>query len=292
MILTDPQHMHFAGLQVMKTYPYGVELRGDQSAAFVRDVNAGQRLGLSDDAVFEGQPVKVTVIDGELPGLGLYVFAQQMETAEKIEQRYQLYSTRHTETIVLLSPPAPLLTDAKFITKVERLYRDLLKTIGEDPQREGLIETPRRAAAAWLEFMRYKETNADSTFEVVEADQMVVVQDIRVWSLCEHHLLPFWCDLSIGVLTGSKVLGLSKFARIAHKHAHKLQIQERLVADIATDISAVTGTPDVAVFAKGVHTCAAMRGIKTPLTMKTSVMRGAFRTDLSTRAEFLKVVSL
>lgn len=170
--------------------------------------------------------------------------------------------------------------------------RALLVAIGEDPDREGLAETPRRFASWWSEFIDYDPGNTATVFESVEVDQLVVVSGLRVWSLCEHHLLPFWVDVSIAYLAGSQVMGLSKLARIAHKYAHRLQLQERLVANIADEVQAVSGTADVAVLASGVHLCMAMRGIRTPGTMTTSVMRGAFRDDASVRAEFLSLTTV
>jgi GTP cyclohydrolase I len=165
----------------------------------------------------------------------------------------------------------------------------LLKSIGEDPTREGLVDTPARVASFWKEFIDYDPGNIDVTFESVQVDQMVAVTGIRVWSLCEHHLLPFWCDLSIGYLTTGSVIGLSKMARIAHKHAHKLQIQERMVDQIAKELQELV-SDDVAVIGKGFHMCMAMRGIKTPATMVTSAMRGRFLTKPEVRAEFMELI--
>ena len=116
--------------------------------------------------------------------------------------------------------------------KVEKIITDLLIALGEDPTRDGLLETPKRVAKYWKEFIEYDAGKVDTAFESVKTDQMVVVKDMKVWSLCEHHLLPFWTEISVGYITRDKVLGLSKFARIAHKHAHKLQLQEKLVDDI------------------------------------------------------------
>lgn len=172
-------------------------------------------------------------------------------------------------------------------THIQSLTRALLLAIGEDPDREGLKDTPRRVADYWQEFMDYKPGQVDTTFEAVTADQMVVVKGMRVWSLCEHHLLPFWCDISIGYIADGKVLGLSKFARIAHQHAHKLQLQERLADDIAANVAALTGSQDVAVLASGQHLCMVSRGIKTDGRMVTSVMRGVFRDNHQARMEFL-----
>lgn len=167
-----------------------------------------------------------------------------------------------------------------------RLGRDLLVALGEDPEREGLVETPRRFASLWREFVEYEPGNTDTTFEAVTTDQMVIVKGIRVWSVCEHHLLPFWCDISIGYITAGKVLGLSKFARVAHQKAHRPQLQERLLQEIADEIGTLTESRDIAVIGRGVHLCMVMRGIKTSGEMVTSIMRGRFR-ETDARAEFL-----
>lgn len=172
-----------------------------------------------------------------------------------------------------------------------QIGRDLLQALGEDPDREGLQETPRRFADHWREFMEYLPGTTETCFESVVTDQMVVVSGIRVWSFCEHHLLPFWCDISIGYIVQEKVLGLSKFARIAHQHAHRLQLQERLCHSIADDIVRITATEDVAVIARGEHLCMTMRGIRTPGIMTSSIMRGVFRASSETRMEFLELIS-
>ena len=103
---------------------------------------------------------------------------------------------------------------------LEQLATDLLTAIGENPDRPGLQDTPRRFAKYWQEFVNYDAGTIDTTFETVTVDQMVVVSGIRVWSLCEHHLLPFWCDLSVGYITRDRVIGLSKIPRICQKYAH------------------------------------------------------------------------
>lgn len=167
--------------------------------------------------------------------------------------------------------------------------RDLLVAIGEDPDREGLVDTPRRFAAWWWEFIEYDPGTTETTFEAVSTDQMVIVSGLRVWSLCEHHLLPFWCDVSIGYITGDRVLGLSKFARIAHQVAHRPQLQERIVQEIADEVERLVQSRGVAVIASGQHLCMTMRGIKTDGRMKTSVMRGVFREDSDARREFLSL---
>jgi len=172
---------------------------------------------------------------------------------------------------------------------LQALCSDLLQIIGEDIRREGLRDTPKRWADFWQEFMEYDAGNSDTTFEAVSADQLVTVSDIQVISLCEHHLLPFTCTISIAYITKEKVLGLSKFARIAQHHAHKLQLQERLCQDIAGDIVRLAETPDVAVLGIGSHMCMEMRGIKQSATMRTSVMLGAFRTEGGARDEVLQL---
>jgi GTP cyclohydrolase I len=171
------------------------------------------------------------------------------------------------------------------------LGRELLLAIGEDPEREGLLETPRRWADSWREFIEYDPGKTDTVFESSTADQMVTVSGMRVSSLCEHHLLPFWCDVAIGYIADGKVLGLSKFARIAHQFAHQLQLQERLGQQIADEVSRITGTENVAVVLKGEHLCMTTRGIRTPGTMTSSVMRGVFRDEYETRMEFLRLIS-
>lgn len=174
--------------------------------------------------------------------------------------------------------------------KVKSLVRELLTALGEDPDREGLQETPRRIASFWREFIEYEPGKLDTTFSAIKHNQMVCVTGMRVWSMCEHHMLPFWCDVSIAYITGDKVLGLSKFARIAHKHAHKLTLQEQLVSDISEDVRAILGNDDVAVMAKGEHLCMSMRGIQTPHRMISSALDGQFH-KAEQRAEFFSLVN-
>ncbi|GCE45651.1 GTP cyclohydrolase I [Thermosporothrix hazakensis] len=171
-----------------------------------------------------------------------------------------------------------------------RLGRELLQALGEDPDREGLRDTPRRWADSWREFIEYEPGVTDTCFSSVSTDQMVCVSGLRVYSMCEHHLMPFWCDVAIGYIAGDQVLGLSKFARIAHQFAHQLQLQERLGEQIADEVSRITGTPDVAVVLKGEHLCMVSRGIRTPGIMTSSVMRGVFRAESETRLEFLRLI--
>lgn len=155
--------------------------------------------------------------------------------------------------------------------------KTILAAVGEDWQRPGLADTPARVARWWAEFIDYDAGNVGTAFDVVQVDQMVAVSGVRVWSLCEHHLLPFWTDLTIAYIAQDRIIGLSKMARLAHGAAHRLQLQERVVADVADALAEVVGHDDVAVLGTGEHLCMTMRGIKTPGLFHTSVLRGAFR---------------
>lgn len=167
---------------------------------------------------------------------------------------------------------------------------NLLYAVGIHPEASPHTrDTPARVARFWAEFMDYDPGTISTTFPVEQVDQMVIVSGIDTWSMCAHHLLPFSARVTIGYIANDQVLGLSKFARIAHAEAHQPNTQEGLVARIADRITEVTGTKDVAVKATGVHLCMAMRGIKTPAEMTTSVTRGAFRDQPETRAEWLSL---
>lgn len=174
--------------------------------------------------------------------------------------------------------------------KVKSLATELLLAIGEDPNRDGIKDTPERYAKWWKEFIDYSPGKVETAFAIENVDEMVAVTGMEVWSLCEHHLLPFTAQVAVAYIPDGAVLGLSKFARIAHKHAHKLQVQERLVQDIADEITTLTGSPNVAVVIDGQHSCMSSRGIRTKGSMRTSVMSGLFRTEPEARAEFLSLV--
>lgn len=175
-----------------------------------------------------------------------------------------------------------------------RAYRELIVGIGESPAREGLRHTPVRAARA-LEFLTrgYRQSVAevvnDALFET-DLDEIVLVKDIELYSLCEHHLLPFVGKCHVGYLPRGRVLGLSKVARIVDMYARRLQIQETLTQQIANTVLSVTGAAGVGVIVEAQHLCMAMRGVeKQHSTMKTSVMLGSFRDNPPTRAEFLQL---
>ena len=175
------------------------------------------------------------------------------------------------------------------IDRLTALGRELLIAIGEDPDRAGVKDTPARFARWWKEFMDFDEGTVERVFDVGNSDEIVAVSGIKVWSLCEHHLLPFSATIAIAYKPNGVVLGLSKFGRIAHSAAHKPQVQERLTQEIADRIVSVTGSADVAVMADGEHLCMSMRGIRTPATMTTSVMRGLFREDDRARSEVMRL---
>ncbi|HEV3355676.1 MAG TPA: GTP cyclohydrolase I [Pseudonocardiaceae bacterium] len=170
------------------------------------------------------------------------------------------------------------------------IARQLLKEIGEDPDRDGLRDTPTRFARWWREFIDYAPGSLGTLFESTGTNQLVVVSGIEVWSLCEHHLLPFNCSVTIAYRPTGQLLGLSKFGRVAHQYAHKLQVQERLVDQIAFEISTLSGASDVAVIAKGEHLCMTMRGIKAPAQMTSTAYRGEFGTDSGLRAELFNLL--
>jgi len=175
-------------------------------------------------------------------------------------------------------------------------YRDIINGLGEDTSREGLQDTPMRAAKAMQFLTRgYQEdlgTLVNNAVFESAMDEMVVVQDIELYSMCEHHMLPFIGKCHIAYLPQGRVLGLSKFARIVDMYARRLQIQENLTRQIAEAIESVTNAKGVAVVIEAQHMCMMMRGVeKQNSRMKTSMMLGAFRKSQATRTEFLNLIS-
>lgn len=168
----------------------------------------------------------------------------------------------------------------------------ILEFLGQDLEDENLKDTPMRMARYLIEFLNYDPGNHETAFSSVTVDQLVLVKDIPFWSLCQHHLLPFGGTVSVAYLTGSKVLGLSKIPRIVQKHAHKLQLQEKLAHDIADNLEEIlTDCNGVAVIIKASHLCMKMRGIKSEGDMITSVLRGQFREETSVRIEFFNLLN-
>lgn len=183
------------------------------------------------------------------------------------------------------------------IEEMSGLYRQLLTHLGEDPDREGLLDTPKRAAKA-MQFLTqgYRQDINELINDAVftsDNDEMVVVRDIELYSMCEHHMLPFVGKCHIGYLPNGKVLGLSKFARIVDMFARRLQIQENLTKQIAQCIEEVTGARGVGVIVESKHMCMMMRGVeKQNSHMTTSVMTGQFRESQATRSEFMRLAGL
>ena len=178
---------------------------------------------------------------------------------------------------------------------MNNLYKELLTHIGEDPDREGLRDTPDRAAKA-MEFLtqgyhqKLEDVVNDAVF-TVEDNHMVIVKDIELYSLCEHHMLPFIGKCHIGYIPEGKVLGVSKLARIVDLFARRLQIQERLTNQVANFIMETIIPEGVGVVIEAQHLCMMMRGVeKQNSCMVTSAMLGSFRDESSTRNEFLQLI--
>jgi GTP cyclohydrolase I len=181
-------------------------------------------------------------------------------------------------------------------SRVEALVRELLVELGEDPTREGLRRTPARVAAS-LEFllrgrtMNLEEVVHGAVFEQ-DTDDMVVVRDIEVYSLCEHHVLPFFGRCHIGYIANGKVLGASKLARIVDVFARRLQIQERLTKQIARAVMDASSALGVGVVVEAQHLCMMMRGVeKQNSVMTSSAVLGSMHDSISTRTEFLSLIS-
>lgn len=178
---------------------------------------------------------------------------------------------------------------------LEQAYRQVLLELGEQPGREGLLDTPKRAAKAMQYLCRgYEQSLQDVVNGALFAsdnDEMVIVRDIELYSLCEHHLLPFIGKAHVAYIPTGKVLGLSKVARIVDMFARRLQIQENLTQQIAEALQEVTGAAGVAVVIEAKHLCMQMRGVqKQNSLMSSSVMLGAFRQSSTTRQEFLQLL--
>jgi len=199
--------------------------------------------------------------------------------------------------------PAPRTADDPATTlprptqqQAEDAIRTLLLWAGDDPNREGLLDTPKRVAKAYREwFCGYEEDPVEllaRSFEEVEGyDEMVVLRDIRVESMCEHHMCPIIGKAHVGYLPNGRVVGISKLARVVEAFGKRLQIQEKLTAQVANVINEVLRPKGVAVVFEAVHQCMTTRGVhKTGVSMVTSRMLGAFRDDASTRREFLSMI--
>jgi GTP cyclohydrolase IA len=181
--------------------------------------------------------------------------------------------------------------------RIQELTRSLLEEIGEDPQREGLLKTPDRVARAWGDLCAGYTTSIDdlvngAIFEE-DAEEIVLVKDIEVYSLCEHHLLPFFGKCHVAYIPNGKVIGLSKLPRIVDVFARRLQVQERLTTQVAAAVQEVLNPQGVAVIMEAEHLCMMMRGVeKQNSSTVTSAMLGQFRDDPKTRSELLGILAL
>ena len=181
------------------------------------------------------------------------------------------------------------------IEKIERLIRELLIEIGEDPQREGLVKTPQRVAKSLSFLTSGYRTDRESLINQArfsqETDSMVILKDIEIYSICEHHLLPFFGRCHIGYLPKGKIFGASKVARLMDMYARRLQLQERLTEQIAYAIRDTIGAVGVGVMIEARHLCMMMRGIEKQNSMLvTSSLLGSFRESVATRQEFLSLI--
>lgn len=178
---------------------------------------------------------------------------------------------------------------------VESHYRDLLAFVGEDPDREGLLRTPHRAAEA-LKYLtkgygQDVQTLLNGAIFHEDYDDMVVVKDIEFYSTCEHHILPFFGKAHVAYIPNGRIVGLSKIPRLVDMFARRLQVQERLTTQIAEAIEEALDPHGVAVVVEGIHMCMRMRGVqKQEASMVTSHVMGVFRTDRATRQEFMALV--
>jgi len=185
--------------------------------------------------------------------------------------------------------------DVKVGAELEEAVRMLLAEIGEEPSREGLVGTPERVRRMYGELTEGYRTDTDALLNGacfdVDYDEMVVVRDIEFYSLCEHHLLPFYGRAHVGYLPRGRVIGLSKIPRIVDMYAHRLQVQERLTQQVAHFLMDRLDPKGVACVIEASHLCTMMRGVrKQEATMVTSAMLGTFRRDARTRGEFLTLI--
>lgn len=177
----------------------------------------------------------------------------------------------------------------------ENIIREFLVAIGEDPNREGLLDTPKRVVKSWKElYSGYSQDPAEilsTCFEDGACDEMVILKDIEFNSMCEHHVLPFRGKAHVAYIPAGKVVGLSKLARLVDCFGKRLQIQEKMTQQIATAIAEVLKPKGVAVVIEAHHQCMSCRGVgKNSTSMITSSMLGVFRTEAGARAEFLSLV--
>ena len=227
-------------------------------------------------------PISLPTLKLDEP-LALIERTRRLEKPDLVQNRYKQNQY----------PPETLMESAS--VTLEQNYTAILGQLGEDVSREGLLDTPKRAAKAMQYLCRgYEQTLEEVTNGALfssDNSEMVLVKDIELYSLCEHHLLPFIGKAHVAYIPSGKVLGLSKVARIVDMYARRLQIQENLSRQIADAVQQVTGALGVAVVIEAKHMCMMMRGVeKQNSSMITSVMLGEFRANAATRMEFLSLI--
>lgn len=179
--------------------------------------------------------------------------------------------------------------------EIETAVHNILNAIGEDPTRDGLHRTPQRVAAMYTEIFSGYETDVDallsqSLFDV-DYDEMILVKDIEFYSMCEHHMLPFYGRVHVAYVPNEKIVGLSQIPRLVEMYARRLQVQERMTQQIARSLYEVLHPQGVGVIVEGAHFCAMMRGVeKEQMRMVTSAMRGTFKSLAATHNEFLSLI--
>lgn len=180
------------------------------------------------------------------------------------------------------------------LPRIERAVREILAAVGENPDREGLLETPARVARMYAEMFRGLHDDPRPHLERIfteQYDEIVLVRDISFCSMCEHHLLPFMGKAHIGYLPDGKVVGLSKLGRVVEAVSHRPQVQERMTEEIANLLESELNAKGVAVVVEATHTCMTIRGVRKPGSVcVTSAMKGLFRSNLSSRAEVMQLI--
>lgn len=180
------------------------------------------------------------------------------------------------------------------LERIQRAVREILAAVGEDPDREGLLETPARVARMYAEMfggLHQDPREHTQKFFAEKYDEVVLVRDISFSSMCEHHLLPFTGKAHIAYIPNGKVIGLSKLARVVEVHARRPQVQERLTEDVANLLVSELGAKGVAVVVEASHSCMTIRGVRKPGSLcVTSAMKGLFRNNVSSRAEIMQLI--
>jgi len=180
------------------------------------------------------------------------------------------------------------------LPRIERAVREILAAVGEDPDREGLLETPARVARMYAEMFSGLHEDPRphlQKFFTEEYDEMVLIRDISFSSMCEHHLLPFTGKAHVAYVPNGKVIGLSKLARVVEAVARRPQVQERMTEEVANLMGEELGAKGVAVVIEASHSCMTIRGVRKPGSMcVTSAMKGLFRKNVSTRAEVMQLI--